>query len=186
MRKRATLFLAVLTVGILAYGAIGSAAWFTDSDSVAVTATSGVVDIEGNPVSFTADDLMPGVWSAPTEITIYNTGNSTTAVKFRITDQFGTESYAGFYDQIWVRLNQRFCGGIESTQVYEGLLKDLEHTNASATNPNWTAGLPINITACYYVRFALASTAGNVFQNRTATFDLVIDATQPENPGWAQ
>jgi len=186
MRKPLMGVLALSVAGIMVYGVVGSAAWFTDSDQVAVTATSGAVDIEGNPASFAVNDLMPGVWSGPTEISIYNTLNSTTAVKYRITDDFGTESVAGLYDKLYIRLNQRFCGGIESTQVYEGLLKDLEHTNAQTVNPDWTAGLPDNTTACYYVRFALASDAGNVFQNQTATFDLVFDATQPENPGWAE
>ena len=123
--KRLSMLLVTLVVSTMLLGVVTSAAWFTDSDSVAVTATSGAVDIEANPLNFSVDDLMPGVWSAPTEITIYNTANSTTAVKFRITDQFGTESIAGLYDLLYVRVNQRFCGGAESTQVYEGLLKDL-------------------------------------------------------------
>jgi hypothetical protein len=170
----------------MVYGAVGSAAWFTDGDTIAVTATSGRIDIEGNPASFTVSNLLPGVWTGPTEITIYNTGNSTTAVKFRLTDGFVSQSLGGFYDLIWVQVNQRFCGGIESTQVYQGLLKDLLHTSLDTVSPDWTGGLPINITACYYLRFALDSGAGNAFQSQTATFNLVIDATQPQNPGWSQ
>jgi hypothetical protein len=182
--KRLGLLLAALLAATMSFGIITSGAWFTDSDTVAVTATSGEIDIEANPVSFSVDDLMPGTWSAPQEITVYNTANSTTAVKYRITADPGTESVAGFFDALQVRIVQMHCGSSSPANTpVEGALSALSATNADSTHP---AGLPINYTHCYDVSFGLLSTAGNVFQDQTATFDLVIDATQPENPGFSE
>jgi hypothetical protein len=181
--KRLGLLLAALLTATMTFGVVTSGAWFTDSDSVAVTATSGEIDIQANPVSFSVDNLLPGVWSPREEITIYNTANSTVAVKYRLTDLFGTQSVGGFYDQIQVRVIHKFCGGIDHSTVYEGALNALEVTSATSISP---AGLGVNITHCYIVQFALPTTAGNAFQDQDATFDLVFDATQPENPGWSQ
>lgn len=181
--KRLGLLLAALLTLTMTLGVVTSGAWFTDSDAVAVTATSGEIDIEANPVSFSVDNLLPGVWSPRQEITIYNTANSTTAVKYRLTDAFGSQTIGGFYDQIYVRVISKFCGGADASTPYEGLLKDLEVTSATSVSPS---GLGINITHCYDVQFALSTSAGNGYQDQGATFDLVFDATQPENPGWSQ
>jgi hypothetical protein len=181
--KRLGLLLAALLTATMAFGVVSSGAWFTDSDEVAVTATSGTIDIEANPVSFAVTNLMPGVWSPRQEVSIFNTPSSTVAVKYRLTDAFGTQTVAGFYDQIMVRVTHKHCGGIDIGVVYDGLLANLMVTNATSIHP---AGLPVNWTHCYIVEFKLADSAGNTFQSETATFDLVFDATQPENPGWSQ
>lgn len=182
--KRLGLLLAALLVATMSLGIVTSGAWFTDSDTVAVTATAGGLDIEANPVSFTVDDLMPGAWSAPQEITIYNTANSTTAVKYRITDDFQSETVAGFFNKIRVRIVQVHCGGSsEANTPVEVALSSLNVTSLDSTH---SGGLPVNWTHCYHVQFSLATNTNNTFQNASATFDLVIDATQPENPGWSQ
>lgn len=181
--KRLGLLLAALLTATMTLGIVTSGAWFTDSDAVAVTATSGAIDIEANPVSFSVDDILPGVWSDREEITIYNTANSTTPVKYRLTDDKTSESTSGFYNRIWIRVTSKFCGGADHQQVYEGQLRDLEITNATSVSPS---GLGINITHCYDVQFKLVDDAGNEWQNQSAAFDLVFDATQPENPGWGE
>jgi hypothetical protein len=152
---------------------------------VAVTATSGKIDIQADPVSFTVSNLLPGVWSPREEITIFNTPTSTTAVKYRLTDQFGTESLAGLYDRIAIRVTHRFCGGIDSSVPYTGALKNLQVTNSMLTG-GFADPLPVNESRCFWVEFKLADGTGNAFQGQTATFDLVFDATQPENPGWSE
>ncbi len=182
--KRLGLLLAALLVATMSLGIVTSGAWFTDTDTVAVTATAGDLDIEANPVSFSVDDLMPGVWSAPQEITIYNTANSTTAVKYRITDAAGTESVAGFFNKIRVRIVQLHCGSTsEANAPVEVALSNLNLTNATSTHPS---GLPVNWTHCYSLQFSLATNTGDAFKDASASFDIVIDATQPENPGWSQ
>ena len=184
MRKTLAATFVLSVVAIMAFGAVGSAAWFSDSDHVSVTATSGNIDVQAHPTSFSVSNLMPGVWSGPYEFEVYNTALSTVPVKYRFTDEFGSESYTGFYNKIRVRVNQIYCGGAEITPaVQETYLKNLSFTNAQNTGP-FSTGLPINYTACYNAYFQLVTSAGNEFENQTANFNLHVDATQVENPGW--
>jgi hypothetical protein len=174
--KRLGLLLAALLAVTMSFGIVTSGAWFTDTDTVAVTATSGGIDVEWsgpNSSGFTAEDLMPAdsFEDAPkTNLSIYNTGSSTTAVKYRVTDSMTGESYPSFYSQIWVRVAEVHCGPNNETGVvpYVGPLADLSFTSAVAKYDP----LGINFTACYTFQFVLAQTAGNEFQNRTATFNL--------------
>ncbi len=183
MRKILLAVLALSLMAIMLYGAVASAAWFSATDHVAVTATSGGIDITGNPTTMTVADLMPGVYSDPQEFQIYNTANSTVDVKFRVTDQFVSETYSGFYNKIQVKVNPWNCGaGPEEATVYEGLLKNLDFNNSQQTL--FHDGLPVNWTACYHVRFELVPSANNSFQNQGANFNLVMEGTQLENPGW--
>ncbi len=187
MRKFLALTVGLSLVAIMTFGAIGSAAWFTSSDTVAVTATSGKITVTGSP-TFTLSNLMPGVWTDPVQFKIYNhnTPDSTVPVKFRVTEQLLDQTIDGFHAQILVQATGRYCDGAElGSPVYQGLLMDLTFDNSS-TPTLWTAGLPINITACYDLSFKLLNATPNTFQNQTAHFNLVIDATQLENPGWTE
>jgi hypothetical protein len=187
--KRLGLLFAALLVATMSLGIITSGAWFTDTDSVAVTATSGEIEVVWNgPNSngFSVSDLMPqnGFANSPKHaLEIYNTGTSTSAVKFRVTDLLTSESVAGFYAQLYVHVEEIDCGATSVVRVaYSGLLQDLEFTSIGAKYDP----LPVNFTDCYTFQFALSQFAGNEFQNQTAAFDLVLDATQPENPGWGE
>jgi hypothetical protein len=189
--KRLGVLFAALLVGTMALGIVTSAAWFTDSDTVAITATSGGIEVNWdgpNAGGFTVSNLMPqnGFDASPKyDLFVFNSGSSDSAVKYRITDSFTSESVAGFYDELWVRATEYHCGSTAEVGVaYEGPLADLEFSNqsyAAKYNP-----LPSNHSACYWFQFALSQFAGNEFQNQSAPFDLVLDATQPENPGWAE
>ena len=187
--KRLGLLLAALLTVTMTLGIVTSGAWFTDTDTVAVTATSGGINVEWsgpNANGFTASNLLPanGFDDSPKiPLSVYNTGSSTSPVKYRVTESMTGESYPGFYDQIWVRVAELHCGAGETGLVpYEGPLAALSFTSSGAKYDP----LGINFTACYTLQFALSQTAGNQFQNRTATFDLILDATQPENPGWSE
>lgn len=188
--KRLGLLLAALLVATMSLGIVTSGAWFTDSDTVAVTATSGGIEVQWsgpNADGFTASNLMPanGFDNAPkTPLNIYNTGSSDSAVKYRVTDSFTSESVTGFYSQLWVRVAEIHCGTTNETGVvpYTGPLSDLEFTSAGAKYDP----LGINFTACYTFQIALSQFAGNEFQNQSADFNLALDATQPENPGWSE
>lgn len=189
--KRLTALFASLVALVLAFGVVGSAAWFTDQDTLPVTGTTGRIEFEvGGPnhAGLTLTNLLPGVFTPQYVIDAYNTALSTTPVKYRITDLVGTESITGLYDQVWVRVRHTHCGTpLPATWpvVYEGLLKNLEITS-TATPGIISTTLGINITHCFFFDFALVTTAGNTFQNQTTAFQLVFDATQPQNPGWAQ
>ncbi len=187
--KRLGLLFAALLVATMSLGIVTSGAWFTDTDTAAVTATSGGINVEWsgpNADSFTVSNLLPqnGFANSPKHaLDIYNTGSSTSAVKFRVTDEFSTETAPGFYSELWVHVEELHCGSTSVVRVaYSGLLQDLEFTSiGSKYDP-----LPINFTDCYTFQFALSQFAGNEFQNQTATFNLRLDATQPENPGWSE
>jgi hypothetical protein len=184
VRKILMAVLVLSLFAIMTYGAVASAAWFSDTDHVAVTATSGGIDITGNPTTMTVDDLMPGVYSDPQEFDIYNTGNSTVPVKFRVTDQMLSGTDSGFYSKIQVKVNPWNCGaaGPEEATVYEGLLKNLDFNNSQQTL--FHDGLPVNWTACFHIRFELVPSTSNAYQNQSANFNLVMEGTQLENPGW--
>ncbi len=188
MRKPLVFVFALALTAVMAYGAIGSAAWFTSSDTVAVTATSGKVHVTADPTDFTVSNLMPGVWTDAYMVQIHNEPDSTVPVKYRVMDEFVSQTVAGFYDQILVKVNQWYCGvnGPEITPAtYQGLLENLVFTNANGPTL-FTTGLPINTTACYNLYFKLLDATPNTFQSQTAHFNLDVDATQLENPGWAQ
>ncbi|HSW43920.1 MAG TPA: hypothetical protein VLM76_15590 [Patescibacteria group bacterium] len=187
--RRLTVLFASLCALVLAFGVVGSAAWFTGQDTIPVTGTTGrIVFQTGGPYTagITLANLLPGAWTSQYSIDVYNTEESTTAVKYRITDAFGSESVAGLYAKVNVRVRHTHCGAPTPASwpvVYNGPigaldLNSIDHAIADT--------LGVNITHCYFLDFQLDPTAGNVFQNRTTTFNLVFDATQPENPGWAE
>lgn len=195
MRKRMSLLLALFTVAVMAYGAIGSSAWFTDGAVAPVTGTAGTLDIKlngANAAGFTVDNMQPGVWGSQYYLEVYNQNApvSTMPVKYRIRTPFVSQSAGGFYDLLWVRVRHTFCGTPNPTAwpVVAGPVK----LNALSMESNATAGivgggiLGVNISHCYYFEFALDSTAGNAYQGASAAFNLTFDATQVENPGWAE
>lgn len=187
MRKPLAIVFALSLTAVMAYGVVGSAAWFTASDNVTVTATSGEINVTAAPATITLDNLMPGVWTDPVQFKIFNHPDSTVAVKYRVMDEFVDQSLAGFYDQIVIKVDLRFCDGIEVANpvVYQGAIGNLLFNNTST--PTFAAsGLAINATTCYNVYFKLANDTPNTFQAQTAHFTLHVDATQLENPGWAE
>jgi hypothetical protein len=182
--------LGLLLTGIMAFGLIGSAAWFTDQDTVPVTGTTGQIDFKvagADSAGITLTNLLPGEWSDPYEVNVYNqVPSTTTAVKYRITDAFTAQSVGGLYQLINVNVRHTFCGTPNPAawpSVYSGPVEDLD-VNSIDDAISDTLGL--NITHCYYYQFQLDETAGNAFQNQSVSFDLVFDATQPSNPGWSQ
>lgn len=189
--------LVMLIAGVMAMGAIGSGAWFTDQEVVSPnTITAGKLDIKinaegGSTLPITLSDLEPGAWADPISLGVYNqnTPLSTMAVKYRFYDAGGSGSVAGFYGKINVRAAHTFAGTpgnwCESPSLvkYEGPLKDLlVESPTDAISPS----LAVNNTHVWQLCFQVDSSAGNTFQGASATFDLVFDATQVDNPGWSQ
>jgi hypothetical protein len=187
--RRLTALFAGLCALVLAFGVIGSAAWFTGQDTIPVTGTTGKIVFQTNgphTAGITLSNLLPGVWTSQYSIDVYNTAGSTTDVKYRITDAFGSESVGGLYAKVNVRVRHTFCGTPTPTGwpvVYNGPIGSLD---LNSIDNAISDALGVNITHCYFFDFQLDSTAGNAFQNKTTTFDMVFDATQPENPGWGE
>lgn len=188
MRRLTALFASLIAL-VLAFGVVGSAAWFTDQDTLPVTGTTGKIEfVVGGPnhAGITLANLLPGVWTSQYSIDAYNTNLSTTAVKYRITDANAWESVGGLYGKVNVRVRHTYCGTASPAAwpvAYSGPLHLLD---INSIDHAIVDTLGINITHCYFFDFQLDPTAGNAFQSQTTTFDLVFDATQPENPGWAE
>jgi len=192
-KKRLLAALLIVGLAVMAIGAVGSAAWFTDQATLNVTGTAGQIDfklsgdVSGKSPSIALDNLRPGVWTPQLEVNVYNQQPSTTmAVKYRFLSQFGSESVAGFFNHVNVQVFHTFCGTPNPTTwpvVYNGTLNGLlVDSTVQAISPT----LDVNITHCYYLSFSLATNTGNAYQGATTTFKIVYDATQPENPGWSQ
>lgn len=189
LRKSLAALLAVLLTGVMAIGLIGSAAWFTDQDTIAVTGTTGEIAFETagpHTAGLTLSNLLPGVMTTQYQVDVYNTAGSTTAVKYRITDQFVSDSMGGLYVLVDVTVRHTFCGTPNPAAwpiVYSGALNDLD---LNSIDDAIADTLGVNITHCYFFEFGLDSTAGNIYQGQSVAFNLIFDATQPENPGWVQ
>lgn len=69
------------------------------------------------------------------------------------------------------------------TLVKSGLLKNLDGSADHIVSP---ANEDPNISNYWKFHFCLDSSAGNDYQGTTATFNIVGQATQPENPNWTE
>jgi hypothetical protein len=205
VRKALYLLLALGLLAVAAFGVVGSAAWFTDGATVPISATGATLDIRaevgppGGPVTYydptgvalSVDNLAPGALSDKVMISVQNKGNpaSTLDVKYRYRSLY-TASSPGFWDALNVQVEYGACGGfnlsyVMPTFIYDGPVENLSFTSVD-NDYNTGDYLPVNNTHCYRFAFYLDETAGNGLQGGSATFDVVIDATQPENPGWAE
>jgi predicted ribosomally synthesized peptide with SipW-like signal peptide len=202
-KKKLAIFGALgLVVIALAIGAVGSAAWFTDQDTVAVSGTAGAIniDLSGDASSpMTLTNVLPGVYDNLKRVNVYNTAGSTVGVKYRLTAA-QTGGSAPMWSALHVKVRHGNCVGPPPAEghnngqgtVYEGPIADLNGTAAQVDNVTDPAvypappGLGINITACYSFEFKLADDAGNALQSATVNFNIVADATQVQNPGWSE
>ncbi|HSJ70834.1 MAG TPA: hypothetical protein VLA29_04210 [Acidimicrobiia bacterium] len=204
MRKALYLLLALGLLAIAAFGVVGSAAWFTDGSTVPISATGATLDIRaevgppgGTPtyydptgVELSVANLAPGALSDKVMISVQNkpAPASTLDVKYRYTAS-KTTSTPGFWAALNVQVEYGACVGHDlgfvAGTIYDGPLNALSFTSID-NDYNTGDYLAVNETHCYRFAFYLDETAGNELQGGNATFDIVIDATQPGNPGWAE
>lgn len=186
---------------MVAVGAIGATqAYFTDTDTLGVnTLTAGKVDIDlrGDGIHSILLDttqsfeggLAPGIYGPGLfHLEIYNQGwgVSTLPVKYRMTSAFVSESKSGYWDLIWVKVRHTYAGTANPAGwpvVYEGLLKNLSLNSVDNAIADY---LDPNITHVFYIEYGLDSTAGNQYQGANAQYNLIVDATQVNNPGWTE
>lgn len=212
MRKRLSALLVLLIVAVLALGAVGSAAWFTDTDTATNSFTAGTLSVHlggpsGDGVTITAPDnvppineiggMAPGEWFGPYQINVVNDQNpqSTLEAKYRFTTML-----LGGDAAMWSKLNARVetgnCvgGGIANNyDIYSGPLAGLEIISNDDSGPNQLDTVisadgfidPQN-THCFLWHFQLDPTAGNDAQGDTVQFEIDLDATTPSNPGWSE
>lgn len=202
MRKILFLLMALALLSVAAFGVVGSAAWFSDDAAVPISATGAELDIRaeagpvGGPLTWydpdgielSVDNLAPGAMSDMFMINAQNKpeADSSLAVKYRYTAS-KTASTPGFWAALNVQVEYGACVGpnlgFVKGVIYDGALSGLSFT--SIDNDYYLGDyLAVNETHCYRFAFYLDESAGNDLQGGSATFDIVIDATQPENPGW--
>ncbi len=185
MMKKLFLSLSLVAVMIMAFGMITSGAWFTSSAQTGGTQIKlGVLapHVEAAPMTIT--NAAPGIASAEQTVKIVNNGESTLAVKYKI-----SAGYVGgnndLYNNLWVRVERPVWDSNANAWtrevVFNGWLKDL------AINPDTlsqTARLNVDESHMYYIILTPSKDLNNDFQAQSTTFHLVFDATQVENPGW--
>ncbi len=184
MRTRLAALFAGLAALILAFGAIGSAAWFTGQDTIPVTGTTGKIVFQTNgpnTAGITLSNLLPGAWTPQYYVEVYNTSESTTAVKYRITDAFKSESVAGLFDKVNVRVRHTFCGtGTPGAWpvVYTGPIGDLAVNSVD----NAISDSSTSTSATVLVRLPADRPLASL-PNKTTTFVLVFDRPSGEPGG---
>jgi predicted ribosomally synthesized peptide with SipW-like signal peptide len=188
----------VIVIAIAAVASVATWAYFADQETVSSTFSSGKLDVElrgdnANGITIPVDTtqtfeggMAPGVEFGPYEVQVYNKGwgQSTLPVKYAWSSNYmgGNQS---FYNMIDVKVREGNCDWLNAGwfagqgYIYTGKL------NLMPTHLQTVAGLlHPNITRCTWFYFTLDPMADNNYQGLTTNFNLVLDATQNENPGW--
>ena len=125
---------------------------------------------------------MTGVQTCALPIYNQGWGVSTLPVKYSWTAEFtGGSQY--LFDKIDIKVREGNCDWdplTAGTTLYPyGPLKDMPRIeSASPLDPN--------ITRCTWVWYMLPADADNTYQGLNTQFNLVLDATQVNNPGWTE
>lgn len=185
----------VITVAIAATNA-----WFTaQAQSDGNNAGAGKINLTVNnslwsttpiigPI-ITVTGLEPDAWYAkgspakyfgPLTINNPNTPDSL-HFKYRFRSQKTSETVAGFFDLLKIRVYRKESGSF--VNKWEGYLKDLD-VNQYVVSA--MADLAPNSTHEWKFDLGLDSRADNIYQGASATFSLVVEATQVGNPGWTE
>lgn len=186
----------IAVVSAVAVGATG--AYFTDKETVPSSLASGKLDVElrganasgivipMDTTQYFMGGMVPGVEMGPYEVQIYNKGwgQSTMPVKYAWSSKYTGDS-GKLYNNINVKVREGNCDWLNAPwfagqgYIYDGKLKDMPahlQTQMGDLNPN--------ITRCTWFYFTLDASANNSYQGLNTLFDLVLDATQTNNPGW--
>ena len=186
---------------IVAVGAVaGGATWayFTaQGTSNGNTVAAGTLSLtpglnSGSIMSISG--LAPGVWK-------YNVGDSfdstvhnlpllhiqntgTLTFKYKIYPAFVSQSVGGYWELLHIRVYRAEGSSNTYVKKWEGLLKDMD-TNVGSFMSG-VGNLDPGSSHDWRFDIGLDSTANNTYQGATSTFNFVVDATQPENPGWTE
>ncbi len=191
MSKKLYLLLAVALVAVLAFGIIGSGAWFTDTASIENNSVStGELDLSvwGGP--FTATKLEPG--GDYVKLGVFcakNEGDYDMKWRGWMTD---VSDPANLRSKLLVRgvINPTGNVGNYGPENYE-LFTDIPFTQLTSANSiiaitNSADPLYPGYYACYEIQAKLDGSAPNSMQNATLEAKFFIEATQRLNPGYAQ
>lgn len=185
--NRVLLLLALALVSALMLaGAVGSGAWFTDQEEIPIQAEAGDLDftLSANPINIT--NAEPGVWYGPFVVNVYN-NLSTMPIKYRFTAG-QTGGSTPLFDKLVVRADSGFppfpSGFGYGTIDFTGAVNTMMVDSTTYSVPSPTLG--VNITHVWAFYFKVDESADNSLQGASCTFDLVVDGTQVDNPGWSE
>lgn len=192
------LLFSILSLGVVAVVAIGATrAYFTDQDILGTNSISTGkvdVDIRGDfsqgiviPVDTTqtfTGGMFPGREFGEYAIQVYNQGwgVSTTPIKYSWRAQYtGGSSY--LFDKIQVKVREGNCDW-DPESAGNTLLDYIYIKNMGRVAS--LNDLAVNITRCTWFWFKLPTNADNSYQGLNTQFNLILDATQNDNPGWSE
>jgi hypothetical protein len=176
MSKKIMSIIAIVALGIMAFGAISSGAWFTNTaisnqnDTKMGTLVVNIVDgREGSTPGLHIANAEPGVAGAPFTLGIDNLGSL--PLKAVVTAPFETGN-GDLYNLLWVTVEKQT--DINSfAPVYNGWLKDM-----SFSIPN----MPVKATPDWYQFYKItvtpAQSIDNSLQGAGTYFRFVVNASQ--------
>lgn len=166
------LVISLVLIGVLAFGlGIGSYAWFTStatsSNNLFETGTL-VINVD-SPIITVAEfgNIYPSWNSGVKEYDVKNEGTLDLKYKMRVEGTAGDKLFDGV-TPLQVSIN----GGAFVDMDQAGTI-DIGQIAAGTTD-----GLQL--------QFRLPSEADNEYQNESASFTFVFEATQIDNPGWSE
>jgi predicted ribosomally synthesized peptide with SipW-like signal peptide len=195
MNKKFSMLVAMMAVAVLVFGVMGTGAWFTDQDQAGnSTLAAGTlsIDVRNNggtlATGATFTNMAPGDWTVWDNLNILNDG--TLPAKYRIKSAFVSQTVGGFYQQINVQAAHGFANGCPASGPdpvvkYDGPLAGFEVNSVDDIDASFQP-LGATLTHKWCFRFQLDEGADNTYQGQSATFNFVVDATNPANPGWSQ
>lgn len=198
------LLFSILSLGVVAIVAIGvTRAYFTDQEVLGNTIETakvnvnltgpGVTYIPVNVGGHLTGGLLPGQTIGEYTMTVYNRGHgqSTVPVKYAWSAAY-TGGSQELFDKLEVKVRKGNCDWFTAGWFTEpqGIVTNpagdyfipLNTLTLLPTESN----LGVNITNCTWFWFRLPTNAGNSYQGLNTQFNLVLDATQIDNPGWSE
>jgi len=186
----------ILSLGVVAVVAIGATrAYFTDQEVLGTNEIStGKVDVDirgdhSNGIIIPVDTtqtftggMFPGREFGEYAVSVYNKGwgTSTTPIKYSWRAEWtGGSKY--LYDRIQVKVREGNCDWNPDTAG-----NTLRHYVSLGNMGRVISenNLGVNISRCTWFWFRLPAGADNTYQGLNTQFNLILDATQYDNPGW--
>ncbi len=191
------LLFSILALGVVSVAAIGATrAYFTDQEVLGNTIETAKLDVDLTGPGVTeipvligghlTGGILPGGVYGRYQMSVYNRGHgqSTVPIKYFWTAEFANGSGA-LFNILNLKVEDGNCDWITNWPAglelrYNGPLSGFSHWRT------FPGDLGVNITRCTWFTFSLPTTAGNAYQGLNTQFNLVLDATQVDNPGWSE
>ncbi|HOG45273.1 MAG TPA: SipW-dependent-type signal peptide-containing protein [Anaerolineae bacterium] len=183
--RRCLFFAAILVLlAVLAFGAGGSGAWFTDQDTLeGLSVSTGRLAVALSGPSFGIGDVEPGEVCGGHDVVFSNLASpaSTLPVKYRLRAE-KTDGSDELYDHLLVKVNWKAQSTDPLwTKRYIGPLK----TMLISGYPDMANVAPGSSQYWEFI-YSVASDTPDSAQGESCTFSIIAEATQVSNPGWGE